>query len=90
MKQEMSQNRFDAGYTIPNNAYYDQSAWTGFDGKPGSNTYWGVEMSLTNMLDLTIHTLVKVTTVVTLVHAESEVNLDICKDSVGLSTKLNL
>ena len=40
MKQEMSQNRFDAGYTIPNNAYYDQSAWTGFDGKPGSNTYW--------------------------------------------------
>ena len=32
--------RFGAGYTILNNAYYGQSGRAGFKGRPSSNTYW--------------------------------------------------
>ena len=40
MRQGMYSQRFCARYTIPNNTYYGQSAWAGFNGSPSGNTYW--------------------------------------------------
>ena len=40
MRQGMYSQRFGAGYTIPNNAYFGQCTRAGFNGRPHNNTYW--------------------------------------------------